>query len=100
MGLPLEGSCPECGQAYDKTSRMGIASHAAAAAERGDRVAMLAKVGILSLLGLAAFAMGGVGAYAAPDWKQPVLIAGVVGGGLFLMAFLVWLLEYMERREP
>lgn len=98
LGLPSEGLCPECGQAYDRASGRGIASRAAAELERGDRIALYAKVGILVMLGLVAVGLAVAGAWMTANWQRALMIGGTIAGALFAMAGMVWLADFLERR--
>ncbi len=99
LGLAPAGKCPECGQEYDLASGMGVKSEAAAAMERGDRIVLWFKVGVLGGLGVVAMAVGGYNATRAADWTRPLLIGVGVGGTLLALAALVWCVDVLERKQ-
>lgn len=99
MGSGPYGSCPECGTPYDRRTGQGVVSGHAIAQERGDRLVLWIKVGVVAGLGVACLAGGMVGALRGDEWQRPMIIGGGVAMALFAIAGLMWWVDVLDRRS-
>lgn len=95
-GLRMEGTCPECGQFYDKFTRKGLGSRLTERQQKADR--LLARLRTILLLALAGFVLliGFVLTLVVTDWRKPVLISAVVAS-VFALAGLS---SFLHERDP
>lgn len=95
MGLPDEGSCPECGQRYNL--RTGLGTHSEVPGERIDRILGRARTISLALLSIAFVACGGL----LSQYTNPRMFAcGIAFGVVTGMATLLSYLNELERHQP
>lgn len=85
-GLPLAGTCPECGQVYDVLRHRGIRM-AESSTQRGDRVAARLRTVAWGIAAVLCLGCGGGLAMVVPNadtaWLMGAIFAGVcVLGGI------------------
>ena len=91
MGLPDKGTCPECGEIYDKHSSFRAARSGQSAVDRHIKWIALAVFTVVVVL------IGATIAIATKNWGAVALalvIAGVSGFG----SFAYWWSERQDRR--
>ena len=99
-GLHYKGTCPECGQAFNKVEGEGLSRHGQADRvpasdkhRRGDRVAARMRTIILAMCVVMVLFCGGFVSLAVGSWQSPMAVAGLVAVVLVLATVSSFLSE-------
>lgn len=78
-GLPgRQGSCPECGKAWDAITGRGIDQFDESGRRRAERLLNRVRTLLFALFTLGVLICGGVGTLVASNPWRPIAIAGVI----------------------
>lgn len=98
-GLPRLGYCPECGQRYNLTTRLGLRDDRLRDAERSERVLHYVGWGCLTVMGASCIISGAVVAAAAANPSRVIGTSLFVGGGCVALGVLGLVVKHYEWRK-
>ncbi len=98
-GLRVAGHCPECGQAYDRQSRLGITSDVSKAMRRGDALLFWVGICFVVLLSVLLVGAGYVLSLYSSNPLAPLSVGLTLGVGLLLIGVLLVIGRLLGRTD-
>ena len=91
LGLQAIGTCPECGNPYDRGSGLGIQSSANARLQKNERILRRFKIAFYFSISAITMMIGGILAVFSDSPGKPLIIAGLCACVLAMPAILALL---------
>ncbi|QDU34887.1 hypothetical protein KS4_29630 [Poriferisphaera corsica] len=93
LGLPAQGSCPECGHFYNKLTGKGIANSKRNSVQKFDRLMLRARTIALASIAVIIMLIGVILSFNSPTPGIPLFVSGIIAFVFLLATVLSFLSE-------